>query len=81
MKVKKFIEKRLPTEEKLRKVTAKITSEIICSMNGNIVENLAWIGAILVLIVMVVLPAMKNMFNVNIFPGLTDQIDKIYGYS
>lgn len=82
MKVKKFIEKNRLTGEKIRKVSLKVTSEIVCARNGSgIVEYVAIAGAALVVIVMVILPGMKNLFNVDIFPGLTSQVNKIYGYT
>lgn len=82
MKFKEFITTHLPSKEKIGKTTAKIVSDIVCAKNGSdIVEYVAIAGAALVVIVLVVLPGMKNLFNVDIFPGLTDQVSKIYGYN
>lgn len=56
--------------------------EILCSRNGSgLVEYAGIAAAVLILIVVVILPAMKNMFNVDIFPGLTEAVENIFKFS
>lgn len=64
------------------KVSHVSAKKILCSRNGSgLVEYAGIAAAVLILIIVVVLPAMKTMFNTDIFPGLTDQIKNIFKFS
>jgi len=66
------------------KITAhKIAAhEILCNERGSAIVEYACIALVgLVVIVVVILPALKNLFNVDIFPGLTSKVNSILGFS
>jgi hypothetical protein len=67
----------------IRHRTSQLSArEILCSRNGSgLVEYAGIAAAVLILIVVVILPLMKTMFNTDIFPGLTDQIKNIFKFS
>ena len=80
-KVKK-VKSAIRNEAIKMKVSHISTKEILCSRNGSgLVEYAGIAAAVLILIIVVVLPAMKTMFNTDIFPGLTDQIKNIFKFS
>lgn len=56
--------------------------KILCSRNGSgLVEYAGIAAAVLILIVVVILPLMKTMFNTDIFPGLTKAVENIFKFS
>ena len=62
-----------------QKVTAR---EALCNERGSQLVEYACIAlAGLVVIVVVVLPGIKNLFGVDIFPGLTTKVNSILGFS
>ena len=65
-------------------ITMETTSvfDILSERRGSQLVEYAGIALlVLVVIVIVVLPAMKNMFNTDIFPGLTSKIESILSFS
>lgn len=80
-KVKK-VKSAIRNEAIKMKASYVSTKEILCSRNGSgLVEYAGIAAAVLILIIVVVLPAMKTMFNTDIFPGLTDQIKNIFKFN
>lgn len=63
--------------------TKQITiREVLCNQRGsNTVEYLLLAAAAVVLILTVGLPAMKSLFNVDIFPGLQDKVKEIFDFT
>ncbi|MBW7573181.1 hypothetical protein [Caproiciproducens faecalis] len=56
--------------------------KILCNQNGSgIVEYAGIAAAVLILIVVVILPLMKTMFNTDIFPGLTTAVENIFKFT
>ncbi len=54
---------------------------LIGQKGSGLVEYIGIAAAALALIVVVVLPGMKNLFGVDVFPGLTSAVNKIFNFS
>ena len=72
----------MKAKEDIIKVETTPASDILCEQRGSGLVEYAGIAIVgLVLILVVVLPAMKTMFNVDIFPGLTDKVTSILNFN
>lgn len=59
-----------------------VLQKIVGNNEGSgIVEYVGIAAASLILIVVVILPSMKSLFGVDVFPGLTSTVNKIFNWS
>ena len=79
----KSIQSMRKAQEKVkgRALHQTVLQEILCGREGSGILEYVGIGAAaLIVIVVIILPGLKSLFGVDIFPGLTSTVDKIFNY-